>query len=1449
MDEPMPDSCADPVKDDTGEPQYVSVEIDTQATDGYDNALFDDAWSKEISDISLRPSLVSNQEPRYMVPLDQDEPVLDFKFAKPAHTTPIFRPAKPCDDATTAPLRRDLNHTSEICSGAQEESHRENRTNEHFTAGVPNTASKAGIENNEMELAAEVGASQRPALRQKDSNIQLSTNIPARQQKRGVSFATCPINNDQQPIQKLRPQQTRQPRPMPPPFLDVQSQTNKKRGTTTARIPHQQPLISSQKECPTSPPREPYSQKLSTTQPGLIPSEIEEQTPGHIGVLQQKEAVSMYADVENDLNVGHGHISERQAAAPRHGTPFEPPSEMRAHSPATTSDGKYDQLRSRKVPKSVISQTSRASISSKLIGWVSKVPDKKMPFPEATCPASPQPNNGQRMHEIGRPMFGAKPGQKGHSRGASPSVNLQSNAQTSPRWSREVGHSNNLPDSHGSITQPQDDDLSDDLHQIIHTRVEKVRRKISEEMSEQIREKDAKINEVSKKNEYYEDNIHKLTKINTLLSEQFAAMGGQADALNELLHLQLDGHRSFKDSVTECKHEAEDLKVSLMEANRRLEGLQLYHQNSKVKLEETKALAITQIESSKSLKGHLDRRTAELQQERHESALLRKELQALHGDKRLKDAIKDLLDGLCLSVTERLNIQENKLSEAISNADRETQNRLSDCLRFLESTGGEPPQSPKELLEMMGLIETLTTSIGDRFQSADDGSEALRNAGTEVMEALKSRVETLFEMHDTKNELEERISSLQVANARLEAAARGHEERIPELQTQLAAKESELDRYRAESNVKFERNRSRLDDMKKELEQCREELATKDDELRQAESKIEAGSIAQQELAILQATQAKSASELADATKQFRDCQVALSEQSEITSVMQVRNTDLEERLSSAEQKAGDIEREMSRFKATASEDLKRQRIEAETDRRKSLESEKRSHVQKVSNLQRLRVEAEAMVEGLKEESKKLKEDVESKELMILALQAEKTTLEDTREKQSERLAQLEHGSISQAVEYHSLTEALKSAASDISQLKTGLRENEEEAAIKNRLFNEFNENIEVVIHQYIAVMSRLESYERIEAKFQDYCWQSGIPFEVSAMDAILEIIAAFEIRNGGVANKTTASHDSGTQTTPFTPKVVRLQDPKSPEILDSQAPCAPSSSPLPRRGVRSIVPQRSAIFANAPLFARGSSEEITSKFTTRTTPVREHAPRVPLFNSPEVEDSQDRRDVFTRSPSYSPLSVLNSSEVDEADDCYILPSDCAGNKEGQREETPSGRYPTTTPTKAGAKPSKAQVDKPGPKLIAKKPLKSCLKQTMPRHNLMDDEATLSSDIAKTPLSDPTSMKPPTGRPPSKARLATLSGVHDQSKKLPYNIRTRSGSTPRSESKQSITPVQSESSVSQLNFRKRSMSLLSSGVTSEPPTKQARLSLPGREFQAVSPFVPEAIRKGEGSVV
>lgn len=850
------------------------------------------------------------------------------------------------------------------------------------------------------------------------------------------------------------------------------------------------------------------------------------------------------------------------------------------------------------------------------------------------------------------------------------------------------------------------------------------------------------------------------------------------------------------------------------------------------------------MESLKSVREDLDKCKAELRQEREQTVLLQKEVYAQHQERCLKDTIKGLLDGHCLSVTDML-------SEAISNTERDSQSRLSDCLRFLESTTGTSPQAPKEVLEMMRLIETLSTSIGERLQSADDGSETLRNAGTEVMEALKARVETLFEIQDSKKELDERISSLQVANARLEAASRWHEERISELQTQLTAKDSELGRCRAESNLKYEWNRAQLDDRQKELDKCQADLTKKEDELRKSQAKIEAGSVAQNELTVLQATYAKTASELTDATNNLRVYQVALAEQGEMASTMRAQITDLEERLGSAEQKVIDVQRELCQFKASASENLNKQRVDAETDRRKSLELEKRSHVQKASNLQRLRVEAEAMVEGLKAESKKFKEDAETKEQRILVLEAEKATLEDRNKEQDERPAQLD-----QVAEYHSLIDALKSTTFDIAQLETKLNQTEKKAVADSGMVNEIVESVEAIISQHLANVSRLESYERIEAKAQVYCRKSNIPTEPNALDAILEKIAGFESQasvvarspsqNNGADNRAGASHTSNGQAIFCTPKSVRLQDPKSPEILDSQMACVPSSSPLPRRGVRSIAPQRGPVLSNATLSIRGSFEETTRRFTTKVTRFRESrttrdsedARRNSLFDGPEIEDSQGKGGELVRSSSISSLSELNDSEFDEANDCYMLSLDRPENKKGRREETAGGECPTAAPKEADIKQSKVQT---------KKPLKSCLKQTTPRSNSVDDKS-MTNDTVKTPLSDSTSMKPSTGRQVSRSRVASLSTVQNSSKKPPSNNNLiPGGETPRSGSKQSTTSLHSESNVSKSNVRKRTMASVSSGMKSEPPAKQQRLSLPARGFQAVSPFVPESIKRRESS--
>lgn len=1167
-------------------------------------------------------------------------------------------------------------------------------------------------------------------------------------------------------------------------------------------------------------------------------------------MLQQGSAFSVHTVVDNEFNVSH--VLDQHAPLSRYGPPFCPRSETNAHSPTVTSNSNYEQQISPMTSKSAANQTRRTSISSKDNDRLGSLLAANMPFPEATYLGNLHQDNDPRMHDIGRAMLANKLERKRNPAAASLRVNLQNKVRITPKFSPAANNQNDSAGGDGSITQLGEGEShsGDELHHIIQACVEKRKQKLHE----QIQLQDAKISEISKKNEDYKEIICELRATNSSLSEKLKIIKEGADALNERVKLQAEECKSLgeivanhKSDTAEYRQEAENMRTSLMEAKNGLEGLQLYQQNSKVGLEEAKALAIgrkltlwyfkllliwvAEIRSFNSLKEDLDMYKVKLQQERDKLRLLQKELQAQRQEGDLKDTIKGFLESHYLGVTDRLAIQESKLSEAISNSDRENQSKLSDCLGLLESMIGKSQEAPKEVLEMRGLLETLSSNIGDRLQSADDGSEALRNAGTEVMEALKSRIDTLFEIQDAKRELEERISCLQVSNARLEVASRGHEERIRELQTQLIAKESELDRCRAESNFKSEWNESQVNDMQKQLDKCREDLATKDSELRRAQAKIEVGSGSRNELTILQAIQAKTASGLADTTKALRDCQTAFVDQGNSASAMQVQNTDLAERLTFAEQKTLDVERKLLQLKESTSESLERQRVEAETERRRSLESEKRSHAQKVSNLQHQRVEAEEMVEGLKV-------DVKKKEQLILALETEKATLEGENKEQAQRLAELDQESISHVAEYQSLAEALKSTAVDIAHLERKLALNEENAAADSLIVNKINECVEAVIRENAAVKTRLEAYERIEAKVQDYCQKSGISVEANAIGDILEILAGSRGQTSVVAriasqnhvadNRTATLHPSKGKGTTFPQKVVRPQIPNSPEILDSQMPSAPSSSPLPRRGVRSIAPQSGPRVGNGTPSNKGSFGPPSRKL--------------------EVEDSQEIRGKLTRSPSYSSLSELDSDEFSQINDCYIVASDRLENKQGRREETDRGKRHTAALNKADGTSSIAQAPKPTPKIQANTSLKSCLKQTRPKSNSVD-EKSMSDDIVKTTPSDSTLMKSSTSRQGRKTRLASISGAHDPSKKLPFNDnRTGHGDTPRLVPKQSLTSMRSGGSVSQTNIHKRTMASVSGGMKSESPTKRLRLSLPGRDFQPVSLFVPEVIKRRDSSI-
>lgn len=105
---------------------------------------------------------------------------------------------------------------------------------------------------------------------------------------------------------------------------------------------------------------------------------------------------------------------------------------------------------------------------------------------------------------------------------------------------------------------------------------------------------------------------------------------------------------------------------------------------------------------------------------------------------------------------------------------------------------------------------------------------------------------------------------------------------------------------------------------------------------------------------------------------------------------------------------------------------------------------------------------------------------------------------------------------------------------------------------------NRITESVRVIIRQYVAVTSHLESYESIEAKTWDYCRKSSISSKNNTLDAILESLTGFESRTSVVA---ILSQNNG-----------------------------------------SIALKRSPVLPNATLSVRGSFKEVTRKLTIQAT-------------------------------------------------------------------------------------------------------------------------------------------------------------------------------------------------------------------------------------------------------
>lgn len=857
----------------------------------------------------------------------------------------------------------------------------------------------------------------------------------------------------------------------------------------------------------------------------------------------------------------------------------------------------------------------------------------------------------------------------------------------------------------------------------------------------------------------------------------------------------------------------------------------------------------------------------DLQGERETNANLKKQL-----DEAFSVGFKSALDDHRADIYAKLTTHECELKKAIKNAEGETEQTLIGYLEQLglmnatmkemmkhtmeEAINESEPKVPKEIADILDLVKTLSTSIEERLQSADNGSDSLKKAGGEVLETLKTQIESMLVVQDAQKELNDRISSLQVANARLEETIRSHAGSIGELQAQL-------------------------NDRQQELENCQRQLRLKTDELQQVQAKVHNDAGLQDELNSLQAANDKANGDRADVIEKLENVRAILQKEAEKSHSLQVQKAVLEECLQSAEAKVLCGEKQLVQHKAKIAEELEKQRIKMEEDKRMSLKREQENHVQKISGQKK-------KLEKLQSDFEEQKEVAEGCLNSISELHAQIAILKNTNSEQAAKLTQFEDQSSCNLTEYESLLEAMQSRNLEISQIKASLKEHDESFLSKSQTFHDIENTVEGLAPAYRALQSRLAHYEQIEGEVRDYSQKLGISIDGETVEGFMEKVASINVPVAVKYQSRSTSTDDDLAQHPDNIELMNIsfnkghsvpcraqssatdhpkqnlevstlneaqsekeksvQVPRSPAVLDSQASYVPSPSPIQTmRQTRRVAQRRSGVQPPAKAF-QNSTTEVT-EVTTKVTTVREsrtvHGSQNVRLRPPEqschtpipgsvVEDSQDVNR-FVSDINDSPMTDI-SPVVDfigdnpKGDHSQVLNRQ-RSTKRSNVEKIGQSNQKTSIPSNDWSKPQGG------------KPLKSILKRPAPRN---DDEVKNGIHALRDPTIAPPALQKQQTKPTHPRRgLASVSSGLSFSKSLSSNNSLRYGKSeevtePNSPS-QSVQDGglddisrNSPANTSRQSRRKRSIPSISSSALSEPSAKRSRLSMPYQNKSSAS---------------
>lgn len=470
----------------------------------------------------------------------------------------------------------------------------------------------------------------------------------------------------------------------------------------------------------------------------------------------------------------------------------------------------------------------------------------------------------------------------------------------------------------------------------------------------------------------------------------------------------------------------------------------------------------------------------------------------------VNDDIKALLEKQNETFAAKVESNGRELLEAFDAKQEERSASLRDYLKTLQTYKEHETEVSKTIGELLSQITALSANVSQAIKSKDETFHGLQNAGEEILNTIKVKVESISEVQGHQAELYNRVLLLETAKINLESLLKAEEKSKVEVETQLRSKSRQIEQNLEQLRLKDQQVQALqsslqqgTERMQQEADGLRSTLAAVNEEvqkLKESNAKLEEDN----EDLLVQVSCFKDESE--SVSERLRTLQESTGQTSERLRASENEKARLLVRAQAAETKGAEIQAKFSEYASNAKErfeeqdsnakkqlaeqvahskqQLEAQRVKMDDERRRAVRGGRQGALAELSTLKKL-------FENLKADKLALEDsivvDTEKDELRaeISRLQKEKDGMERSHASEKQKY---QRACISQGSEIQSMKELIQQSAQHLARVDEQMNQLE-------NLNQSFSEG-------YEKLQASLVHHEDAELEIRAYCQAQGWDYD-----------------------------------------------------------------------------------------------------------------------------------------------------------------------------------------------------------------------------------------------------------------------------------------------------------------------------------------------------------------